>query len=169
MKKDIILIGMPGCGKSTIGKILANELHRPFLDLDAKIEELAGKKINDIFATDGEQGFREMETKAFAMSVGESNVIATGGGIVTIPHNREIAKNGIVVFVDRPLEVLLQTTSTEERPLLKDGVERLKTLYRDRYALYCQWGEVRIENTGTVQDAVKTIIKEVERYENHGD
>lgn len=168
MKKDIILIGMPGCGKSTLGKSLAKELNRTFVDLDAMIEETAGKKITDIFADEGEAGFRGMETAAFEKSIGNGRVIATGGGIVTIPRNREIAKKGIVVFLDRPLEVLLKTTSTAERPLLKDGVERLRTLYRDRYDLYCQWGEIRIENTGTIEDAVKTIIKEVEDYENHG-
>ncbi len=168
MEKDIILIGMPGCGKSTLGKLLAKELKKPFLDLDAVIEDLAGKTINEIFASEGEAGFRQMETAAFEKAVGNGKVIATGGGIVTIPGNYEIAKKGIVVFLDRPLEDLLKTTSTMERPLLKDGVERLRTLYRDRYDLYCQWGEIRIKNTGIIEGVVKTIIKEVECYENHG-
>lgn len=167
--KDIILIGMPGCGKSTIGKLLAEEIKRPLVDLDCVIEELAGKTIGDIFKTVGEAGFRELETEAFRNTVGEGKIIATGGGIVTIPQNRDIARKGLVVFLDRPLEILLETTDTSKRPLLKDGRERLKILYQERYDLYSEWADIRIENVGILKDVVKNIINEVNHYENYGD
>lgn len=166
--KDIILIGMPGCGKSTVGKLLAKEMNRPLVDLDRVIEEKAGKSINEIFATQGEAEFRKMETETFQNAVGGGRIIATGGGIVTIPCNRETAEKGIVVFLNRPLEILLETTDTKERPLLKDGRERLKKLYEERYDLYCQWANVRIENVGDIEDIVKKIINEVNQYENNG-
>lgn len=167
--RDIILIGMPGCGKSTIGKILAKEMNRAFLDLDSAIEEKAGITINEIFATEGEVSFRQLETEVFQRETGKERVIATGGGIVTMPCNRACARRGVVVFLDRPLEVLLATTSTTERPLLKDGVERLKTLYQERYQLYCEWADIQIENIGAIEVIVEKIINEVNRYENYGD
>lgn len=169
MLKDIILIGMPGCGKSTIGKILEKEMNQSFLDLDTVIEEVAGITINEIFAKHGEDFFRKLETKAFEKSVGEGKIIATGGGIVTIPHNKDIARRGLVVFLDRPLEILLETTDTSHRPLLKDGCERLKTIYQERYDLYLQWADIRIENVGIMEDVVKNIINEVKQYEDYGD
>ncbi len=168
MPKDIILIGMPGCGKSTVGKILAKEMNRPLVDLDSVIEERAGSTINEIFSTWGESVFRQMETEAFQNAIGGGKIIATGGGIVTIPCNRETACKGIVVFLDRPLEILLATTEIRERPLLKDGRERLKTLYQERYDLYCEWSDIRIENMGDLENVVKKILNEVNRYENYG-
>ncbi len=168
MEKDIILIGMPGCGKSTIGRMLANAMNRPFLDLDIVIEEMAGKTINRIFEDDGETVFRDMETLVLKQSVGQGGVLATGGGVVTIPRNQEFLEDGIVVFLDRPLSILLESTTTEERPLLKEGREKLKNLYEVRYDLYCQWADVQVKNSGTAEDAVRTILKEVEQYENYG-
>lgn len=168
MKQDIILIGMPGCGKSTLGRKLASILNRSFLDLDNVIEETSGKIINDIFAESGEKVFRKLETEAFHNAIRDGRVIATGGGIVTVPENKVIAEQGIVVFVDRPLETLLNTISTEERPLLKSGKERLITLYKERYDLYCDWAKIHVENTGTMEETIEKIIKEVEDYENHG-
>ncbi|MBO5364729.1 MAG: shikimate kinase [Clostridia bacterium] len=168
MKKDIILIGMPGCGKSTLGRKLASVLNRPFLDLDTVIEETSGKKISDIFDQDGEAGFRKLETQAFHNIAGFGGVLATGGGVVTVPGNLEIAKQGLIVFVDRPLAALLDTISTAERPLLKGGKERLITLYEQRYDLYHNWAKIHVENTGTMEEAIEKIIKEVEYYENYG-
>ncbi len=168
MEKDIILIGMPGCGKSTIGRMLAKAMKCPFLDLDTAIEEMAAKTINQIFEDDGETVFREMETLVLKQSVGRGGILATGGGVVTIPHNQEFLEDGIVVFVDRPLSILLESTTTEDRPLLKEGREKLKNLYETRYDLYCQWADVQVKNNGTAEDAVRTIIKEVEQYENYG-
>lgn len=168
MERDIILIGMPGCGKSTIGEILAKRMKCSFMDLDVAIEEKSGKTIKEIFASEGEFEFRQIETEVFQNVVGEGRVIATGGGVVTIPENKEIASGGIIVFLNRPLEILLKTIDTSQRPLLTSGRERLKTLYQERYKLYCEWADIRIENVGDIEDVVEQIINEVKRYENHG-
>ncbi len=168
MVKDIVLIGMPGCGKSTIGKKLADRMNRSFLDLDAVIEETAGMTINCIFEKMEESGFRKMETEALRNTIGFGGVLATGGGIVTIPENREIVKQGLVVFLDRPLNAILDTISTAKRPLLKDGRERLRSLYEQRYDLYRDWAEICVANTGSMEETVEKIINEVKCYENYG-
>ncbi len=168
MQQTVILIGMPGCGKSVIGRQLAEALQRPFLDLDEEVEANAGKKISEIFATDGEMAFRKIETKCFENVAEFGGVLATGGGIVTRPENRAIARKGIVVFLDRPLEEIMEDIITKERPLLKDGKERLHRLYQERYSQYCDWAEIHIKNQGNIKDVINQIIKEVEVYENHG-
>ncbi|MEE1013146.1 MAG: shikimate kinase [Clostridia bacterium] len=168
MNKDLILIGMPGCGKSTLGRGLADELRLPFLDLDAAIEDAAGRPIPEIFETQGEEGFRRLETETFRASVTSGKVIATGGGIVTREENLPIAKNGLVIFIDRPLEHIMGDVQTETRPLLAEGKQRLQKLYEQRYDLYVAWADIRIANTGTPEETLKTIVKEVQAYENHG-
>lgn len=168
-KKDIILIGMPGCGKTSIGRRIAPEWKREFLDLDAEIEKNAGKSISQIFAQDGEQMFRRMETETFANALGSGRVIATGGGIVTQPENRKIAAEGLVVFIDRPLTQIFGDVDISARPLLADGKERLYRLWEERYPLYCAWADIHIANSLTLEDAVKKIMDEVSRHENYGD
>ena len=168
MKKDLILIGMPGCGKSSLGRRLAKKLGMPFLDLDKKIEEMAGKPIPQIFETEGEDAFRLLETKAFASSLDGGRVIATGGGIVTREENRVIAKRGVVLFIDRPLKKIMSNVKTETRPLLKDGKDRLTLLYQERYDKYLDWADLRVVNDGSFIRTLYKIINEVKRYETHG-
>lgn len=168
MEKDLILIGMPGCGKSTLGKRLAKRLGCAFLDLDIAIEEDAGKTIPQIFEEEGENGFRRRETQAFRKAVGFGRVIATGGGIVTQAENASIAKDGVVVFLDRPLADILGDVKTDARPLLAKGKERLMRLYEERYPLYQNWGDVHVINDTTYEETLQKIIKEVKEYENHG-
>ena len=168
MKKDLILIGMPGSGKSSLGRRLAKKLGLPFLDLDKEIEKMAGKAIPQIFETDGEDAFRLLETKAFASSLGGGRVIATGGGIVTREENREIARQGVVLFIDRPLNQIMSEVKTETRPLLKDGKERLTVLYQERYDKYLAWADLRVVNDGSFIRTLYKIINEVKHYETHG-
>ncbi len=167
--KELILIGMPGCGKSSLGKILAERLSRPFLDLDAEIEKASGKTINEIFQEVGEAGFRKLETEVFRKTIGFGGVLATGGGIVTMPENKEIAQQGVVAFLDRPLLMILDTITTEERPLLKNGKERLTKLYEERYDKYLEWADIVIPNQGSIEETIEKIMKEVECYEDYGD
>lgn len=168
MTKDLILIGMPGCGKSSMGRRLAKKLKMPFLDLDKEIEEAAGKPIPQIFETDGEEGFRHLETMTFAASLGGGSVIATGGGIVTRAENLPIAKAGTVVFIDRPLAKIMEDVRCDTRPLLKDGKERLQLLYDERYDKYLDWADIRVVNDGSFIRTLNKIIKEVKKYETHG-
>lgn len=168
--KNLILIGMPGCGKSTIGRKLAKRLDLEFIDLDLMIEKTYGKKISDIFKEIGEKGFRQLESKALSESVKtEDRVIATGGGIVIVDGNLSIAENGITVFVDRPLECISSDIKTGNRPLLAgSGAEKLKKLYNERYDKYLSWANIHIINDKTAADAVEKILSEVKLYENNG-
>ena len=113
--RNIILIGMPGCGKSTIGKLLAEKTGKEFVDSDAIITSLAGKSIPDIFAQDGEDAFRHWESMAIAQGgMGSGLIIATGGGCVTKARNYPLLhQNGTLFWIQRDLDIL----PTDGRPL----------------------------------------------------
>ncbi|MCA6596694.1 MAG: shikimate kinase [Pseudanabaena sp.] len=139
---NIFLIGMMGAGKSTVGNLLAQKIGHSFLDTDPLIEQCAGKSISQIFAEDGEEAFRAIEQQVLAqVSAHTRLVVATGGGIVMRSLNWSYLHNGLVVWIDVPVEILYDRlkTESEQRPLLqtKDPFQRLNNLYeqrRDRYA-----------------------------------
>ena len=168
MKKDLILIGMPGCGKSTFGKKMAKKVGMPFVDLDEKIEKTTGKTILELFAEEGEEGFRRWETRVFAEEIGDGKVIATGGGIVTRLENRDIAKRGRVIFIDRPLNRIVEDVRCDTRPLLAEGRERLKQLYAERIDLYRAWADLIIPNEGSFDKVLNQILNEVSDDEADG-
>ena len=130
--KNILLIGMPSCGKSTVGRILAERTGRPLVVTDALIVERAGKSIPEIFAEDGEEAFRAIETAVAAdVCKGSGQIIATGGGIVTRERNHDlIRQNSLVIFINRPLEELV----TDGRPISQQN--RLSDLLAARLPLY---------------------------------
>lgn len=167
---DIVLIGMPGCGKSLIGKSVAKRLNMQFTDTDVQIEKREGKRITEIFEARGEEYFREKETECLRTSFGRSRVIATGGGVVKSDKNLEILKNSgaIVVFIDRPLENIMRNVRTDTRPLLKSGKGKLEALYKERYDRYMSACDIRIVNDTSKTDAVNKIIDEVKSYEDNG-
>jgi len=147
--KNIILIGMPGCGKTSIGKALAKKMNREFADSDELIIQTAGKSIPAIFAEDGEEVFRKLETEALQTLCNRTGlVIATGGGIVTKPENQNIIKqNGIVIFLDRDLMQL----PVSGRPLSqKEGINALAAI---RLPLYSQWGDFTVTVCGAEETA----------------
>ncbi len=157
----IILIGMPGCGKTTIGRQVAKRLGVKFIDMDDEIEKREGRRISEIFETDGEDYFRNAETECLKSLLDGDGIISTGGGIVVRDENMEILKScGVpVVFIDRPLEKIMGDINTSSRPLLKDGAERLKSLYAARYDRYLSAASVRIVNDKTRDDAAQEIIR----------
>ena len=147
---NISIIGMPGCGKSTIGAALAKKLGKTFIDLDAEIERRTGHNIPDIFAQEGEAAFRQYEAETLA-DVAKQNrqIIACGGGIIKTPANvRALRQNGPVLWVRRPIEKL----ATGGRPLSKGGAA-LKQLEEERTPLYEAAASVVLDNTGTLREA----------------
>ena len=156
--KNIVLIGMPGCGKSTIGALLAEKLGRTLADADEKIISLAGKSIPDIFAQDGEPTFRDWETKALTELGKQSGlVIATGGGCVTQKRNYPLLhQNGYLVWLERDCSVL----PTDGRPLSQ--ANDLGKMYAARKPLYEAFADIRVENTGTPEETVQKILDALE-------
>ncbi|MFR5266101.1 shikimate kinase [Clostridium sp.] len=162
MKKGIVLIGMPGCGKSTIGREIAKKMDFKFVDMDSFIEACSQKTIEQLFQK-GEDIFRQWESKSCeVLRKLDKAVIATGGGAVKTKGNIEYFKDFTVVFINRPLELIFEDIDTEARPLLKDGKERLITLYRERIDLYKKYGQIEIINDGTIDEVVDEIIKAVD-------
>jgi shikimate dehydrogenase len=139
--QNIALIGMPGCGKSTVGRILAQTTGRPFADIDGQIEATAGKSIPQIFAEDGEETFRQLETRILAEEAKESGkVIATGGGVVTRPENLDLLwQNSVIVYLKRELSELI----TDGRPLSQNiGIQALAN---KRLPLYEAWSDHAVQ------------------------
>ncbi len=153
--KNIVLIGMPGCGKSTIGAVLSKKLGREMLDTDALIKEKAGKTPADIINESGEEAFRKIETEVLAEATKLSGkIIATGGGIVTREENYNLVKqNSTVVFLDRDVNLL----ATNGRPLSqKNGVLKL---YESRIKLYRKFADITVKSEKIEETALK--IKEM--------
>lgn len=158
---NVLLIGMPGCGKSAFGKAAADSLNLEFLDTDAEIERREGP-IPDIFAERGEEEFRKIETETLRDCLrGDNRIISTGGGIVTRGENIKIMKDSgaAVIFIDRPLELIAGDIDTSGRPLLRDNAERLKTLYNERYDKYREAATALVINDGTFASALGEILR----------
>lgn len=166
MKKNIVLIGMPACGKTTVGKMLSNELERPLFDSDELIIEKAGREISDIFAKEGEAAFRKLESEAIAELSGRTGaIIATGGGAILNPENiRNLSKNGKIYFIDRPLESLVPTS---DRPTAS-SFDAIRKRYEERYPLYKKYAD-KIINADRSADDVLKMIKEDFLNENFSD
>lgn len=154
-KQNIVLTGMPSCGKSTVGKILSEITSKEFLDTDKMVVDSYGIEIPKIFEKYGEKAFRDAETKAIKIA-GKQNgvIIATGGGAILRKENIDALKsNGKIYFIDRPLEKLIPT---EDRPLSKD-VLAIKKRYDERYDIYCSTADVKIDADTTPQNVAMLI------------
>ena len=151
--QNVVLIGMPGCGKSTLGKLLAAEMGRKFVDLDEEIVKRAGRPIPEIFATEGEETFRALETEVTADICRESSlVIATGGGVVTRERNLPLlSQNGRVVFLD----IHPAGLSTEGRPLSQK--KSPEVLYAERLPLYKKAADVILPITRSVEENMQKL------------
>lgn len=155
-KTNLVLIGMPSCGKTTIGKVLESILHKQFIDTDELIKAKVKMEIKDYFLLYGENQFREIETSVISEIYKQNNlIISTGGGIITRDVNLELLKqNGKIYFIDRKLELL---TPTSDRPLSSD-YERLKKKYYERYNKYLEGSDVVIENNESIEEAIQKIV-----------
>jgi len=160
--QNIILIGMPGSGKTTVGLALAEITGRKLIDTDQEIVSQAGKSIPDIFEREGEAGFRKYESEVIEKVGSESGIIiTTGGGCVTIPENYEaLRQNGVVLFLDRHLDLLDRT----ERPLSQGD---LKQMYEQRRPLYEQFADTIVINDQDVETVAKKVLEAFDETINY--
>jgi shikimate kinase len=165
---NIVLVGMMGSGKSTVGRLLAGALGRPFIDTDSLVELQAGRLIRQIFEIEGEAGFRQREADAVAeAAAGDGQVIATGGGAVLRPANREaLRRSGLVFWLDAPAEALFERAQRQGvavRPLL-GGADPLGTLSRlaaERAEYYALAAHHRMDVAGLTPEAVAAAIRTI--------
>ena len=169
MVTKIILVGMMGAGKTTIGKLLSNQLSFDFIDLDRMIEEKSGVKINTIFEIEGEEGFREREYLALNEALAEEKVvISTGGGVVVKDINRSLIKKSeaVVVYLKASLDILVGRLKNDKtRPMLdKDNKQlSLQQLLSEREPLYENLADFIIDTSHLkTNDVLKTITEKME-------
>jgi shikimate kinase len=163
--KSIYLIGFMGAGKTTVGKELAVCLNRPVFDTDEKVVNSCNRIIPDIFATEGEEFFRSMESSCLKSLPVKDSIITTGGGIILRDENRNWMKeHGIIIFLDAAPNVILQRLSKDEtRPLLKGDKERqVKERLEARLPLYLDTANIVIDtNNKSIKDIVNEIVREL--------
>ena len=157
---NIVLIGMPGCGKSSVGHLLAEKLGREFVDIDKEIEKRQNCTVPEIFARGGEEEFRRIETEVTEDVCKRSGlVIATGGGVVTRPENQFSLKcNGFTVYVKRDIESL----PTDGRPL--SAAKGREKLFSERKHLYEGWGDITADNNGEIEACVSSITSSFDEF-----
>jgi len=157
--KNIILIGLPGAGKTTLGKLLSNIIGYRFIDTDAFIEEKTGKSITALFQI-GEDYFRSIESAAYKeIADFEDTVVSTGGGVVKRNENIvALKKNGTVYYIDRAVEDITHDIEVSHRPLLKDGFERIYALKAERESLYQDAADLVVKNDKPLEELAAEII-----------
>ena len=171
LDRPVVLVGLMGVGKSTVGRRLARRLGLPFVDSDSEIEDTVGLPWGELFERYGEQNFRDGERRLVARLVdGQVRVIATGGGVFVDPRTRTLLnERAVTVWLDAPVDVLAERTGRREtRPLLKNGdrkttLERLAKVEREAYAeahIHVKSGD------GAHSDVVDAIVRALEEYTN---
>lgn len=159
----VYLVGMPGSGKSTVGRELAGRLGVPFVDLDVEIEASTGRRVTEIFAADGEETFRALEAKALVeASRHDPAVVACGGGVVLETANRITLRNtGVCVFLDVPIEVLRERVPpASDRPLIRREGD-LDGLLRAREPLYREFAAHVVDGSGEPGSVAEAIVEEL--------
>ena len=156
---------MPGAGKTTVGRQLARRMHRSFIDADHEIEARTGVRIPLIFDIEGEQGFRDRESKVIVELAAESNlVVATGGGAVLRPENRAaIKQGGTVIYLHAVPRLLFERTRLDpNRPLLQvaDPMGKIEELFAQRDPLYREVADIIVNSVG---GSISHLVKQVER------
>lgn len=163
----IVLIGMMGVGKSTVGRRIARELHRPFLDSDDAVVARTGRPVTEIFATDGEATFREIEASVMdeLLSDATPSVIAAAGGSILSPATRsKLDATGIVIWMRAPVDVLVGRTSrgTHRPALATDPLGTLTRMESDREDLYAEVADITVDCTRSITEVVASILDAVQ-------
>lgn len=158
-RKSIVLIGITGSGKTTLGRELSHESSRHFVDLDSQIMERQGKSIGQIFAEVGEDGFRTLETEALKEALRKSgSVISSGGGVILREENRKfLEENSVVVFLNRSVSHILESIDVEDRPLLRDEPTRLFNIFQERLPLYETCADFEIGRSDDQEIALREL------------
>lgn len=159
-KKNIILIGMPGSGKSTVGVILAKMMTRPYLDTDILIQLVEKRSLQDIVNCDGHMTLRAIEEKVLLDISCTNHVIATGGSAAySHPAMVHLKQDGVIVFLDADLATLKSRISNyETRGLAKRPEQSFSDLFQERLDLYNSYADITIKSTGTTQEEVADEI-----------
>ena len=162
---NIFLVGMPGAGKTTVGRQLAKRLQRRFVDADHEIEQRTGVRIPLIFDIEGEQGFRDREARVIAeLAAGSDMVVATGGGAVLRPENRAALRSGgTVIYLQASPDLLFERTRLDpNRPLLQvqDPRRKLEELYAQRDPLYREVADIIVNSIG---GSIAQLVRQVQR------
>ena len=166
--KNIVLIGIMGCGKTTVSKLLAQKMQWPVIDMDEYLMDKHQCTINDMFAL-SEEHFRDLESQACVdLSKLEGHIISTGGGVVKRKQNCDILReNGIVIYLDRPVKNIVCDVTTTDRPLLKDGPQKLYDLYHERHQLYLDACDYHVYNDGTLDEVISQIESIIEKQDEY--
>lgn len=167
----VVLIGMMGVGKSTVGRRVAHQLHRPFLDSDDEVAARAGRSVADIFATDGEAAFRVLEAEVMAdlLSSPTPSVIAAAGGSVLDAGTRaRLRECGTVVWMRAPVEVLVDRTSqgTHRPALATDPRATLVRMEADRDALYREVADLTVDGAEPIAAVVASVVEAAREVES---
>lgn len=162
LKRHIFLIGMPGCGKSSLGKKVSSILNLPYVDTDLLLTQLMNMDTKEILETQGEEAFRNAETNILLkLCKEEPMLISTGGGLPLKPINRKIMHdNGYIIFIDRPLKSIKANIRIEKRPLLvKKGIDELDNIYKVRYPIYTSYADTSFLNDFGYMEGLSMLEK----------
>ena len=160
MERHIFLVGMPGSGKSALGRRVALKLQTPYLDTDAYLTEMTGMNTAQIYETYGEQAFRDGETRLLRELINATpGIISTGGGTALREENRSLMRtHGYVVLIDRPIDDILMDIRAEKRPLLaQNGREEIERIYEERMPVYRSVADVVLDNGNGFHNGLATL------------
>lgn len=167
MERHIYLIGMPGSGKSALGRRVAAKLQMPYLDTDSYLTETTGMDTAQLFQSFGEQAFRDGETRLLEeLATVTPGVISTGGGLCLREYNRRLMKNsGVIVLIDRPIDDIMLDIRAEKRPLLaQKGKEEIERIYNERMPIYREAADIVMDNGNGFHNGLATLEEIVRRY-----
>ncbi len=158
--KNIVLIGMMGSGKTTIAKYLSQVLCIDYIDMDEYIENKYKMSISDMFNI-SEAYFREREVQVcYELSLKDNIILSTGGGVIKNESNISLLKNnGIIIYIDRPVDSIYKDIDITNRPLLKENKDILYDLYNQRHDIYLKACDYHLINDSTLEDIIEKIVK----------